>query len=274
MNAAGGPLNDQKGKGLSIAALVLAGVALLLCWVPIVNNVVFFLGLVAVILAIVALIIAIKSQGASRGMAIAALVVGALSMVGVLATQALYSSILGGVRDAISGGGDGASSTGGAPGSNPTTQPTDSDAPTPGSAKQPLALGVPANVGGEYQVAVTSVLLNANAEIAAANQFNDPPTGQFVLVKLNVTYMGQEEGTPWIDLSETFVGTDARQYDESACRATVPEQAFSVPTLEKGGSAEFQVCMDVPPGAIDGGKIFIEERMSFRDKSRTYWAIR
>lgn len=83
VNAAGGPLNDQKGKGLSIAALVLAGVALLLCWVPIVNNVVFFLGLVAVILAIVALIIAIKSQGASRGMAIAALVVGALSMVGV-----------------------------------------------------------------------------------------------------------------------------------------------------------------------------------------------
>jgi hypothetical protein len=35
-----------------------------------------------------------------------------------------------------------------------------------------------------------------------------------------------------------------------------------------------QLCKDEPTAAIEGGKIFIEQTISFNDKSRIYWAIR
>lgn len=104
--------------------------------------------------------------------------------------------------------------------------------------------------------------------------FNDPPKGQYVLVDVAVTYAGADEGTPWVDLSTTFVGTDARQYDAGSCGASLTNGAMRVPTLEQGGSATYQVCMDVPVGAVDGGKIFVEKSFSFNSKARTYWAVR
>ena len=268
---------EQRGKAITITALILAGIALILCWVPIVNNAVFFLGLIAVVLAVIALVITRQGSSLMRGMAVASLAVGALSIVGVLTTQALYASMFNGISDAVSGtnadepGNTGASELGS---SGPSAPAAPSPSAVAGSASQPLALGTAAAVGKEYQVAVTSVRLDANAEVAAANQFNDPPEGQYIIVHMSVTYVGAEEGTPWIDLSETFVGTDARQYDASACGAVVDQGAMDVPTLEHGGNASYQICMDVPAAAIEGGKIFVEQRMSFNDKSRVYWAIR
>jgi hypothetical protein len=272
-----GATEEQRGKAITITALILAGVALILCWVPIVNNAVFFLGLIAIVLAVIALVVTRQGPSMMKGMAIASLAVGALSIVGVLATQAIYSSMLDGISEAVSGtdtdepGKTSASDPGSA---GPVATPSPSPGAVAGSAGQPLALGAAAAVGKEYLVAVTAVKLDANAEVAAANQFNDPPSGQFVLVQLSVTYVGMEEGTPWIDLSETFVGTDARQYDASACGAVVDQGAMEVPTLENSGTASYQLCMDVPAAAIEGGKIFVENSMSFRDKSRIYWAIR
>lgn len=270
------PPPEQRGKAVTITALVLAGVALLLCWIPIVNNAVFFLGLIAVILAIIALVITLRGRSTMRGMAVASLIVGVLSLVGVLTTQALYSSVLDGVSDAVNGTNENGSNTGAtsasSSGANTTVAPTPSV--IAGSASQPLAVGTTAAVGDEYRVAVTSVKLDANAEVLAANQFNDAPTGQYVLVQLSVTYVGAKEGNPWIDLSETFVGTDARQYDASDCGAVLDQGVMDVPTLEKGGKASYQLCMDVPTAAIEGGKIFLQRSISFNHKSRVYWAIR
>jgi len=268
---------EQRGRAVTITALILAGVALILCWVPIVNNAVFVLGLIAVVLAVIALVITRRGSSMMKGMAVASLAVGALSIIGVLATQAIYASMLDGISDAVSGGdADGPGNTSASePGSlESTATATPGPSAVAGSVSQPLAVGAAAAVGKEYQVAVTSVKLDANAEVAAANQFNDPPGGRYILVQLSVTYVGAEEGTPWIDLSETFVGTDARQYDASACGAVVDQRAMQVPTLENGGNASYEVCMDVPPAAIEGGKIFVEDSMSFRDRSRIYWAIR
>jgi hypothetical protein len=118
------------------------------------------------------------------------------------------------------------------------------------------------------------VKLDATDEVIANNMFNDPPKGRYVLVDIAVTFAGTDEGTPWIDLSPTFVGTDARQYDASSCGASLANGSMKVPTLEPGGSANYQVCMDVPEGAIKGGKVFIQESLSFNSKARTYWALR
>ena len=238
------------------------------------NNAVFFLGFIAVVLAVIALVITVRGRSTMRGMAIASLIVGVFSLVGVLSTQALYSSMLDGVSDAATGSDENVSKAveTSSSGSGTATAPTPSA--IAGSVSHPLAVGTVATVGKEYQVTVTSVKLDANAEVLAANRFNDAPTGQYVLVGLTVTYIGTQEGTPWIDLSETFVGTDARQYDASDCDASVDQGVMDVPTLENGGSASYQLCMDVPTAAIEGGKIFVEQSMSFNDKSRVYWAIR
>jgi hypothetical protein len=272
------PLTDQRGKAITITALISAGVALILCWVPIVNNLVAFLGLIAIVLAIISLVVTFRGRSTFRGMAIAALVVGILSVVGVLATQAYYQSILNGVSEALTGGNDSSREQSSDASGDQTPQanaaPSPGSSATAGSVAQPLRIGSPSNVGAEYRVTVSAVKANANTEVLAANQFNSPPKGQYVLVHVDVTYLGPDEGTPWIDLSPTFVGTDARQYDASDCGAVVDEGVMQVPTLEKGGKASYQVCMDVPKAAIERGKVFVEEAISFDKKTRVYWASR
>ena len=244
-----------------MTALGVAVVSLLLCWIPIVNNVVFFLGVIGLVLAAIAYRRARKGKAEGRGMAFAAILISVLSLVGVLATQAFYGSVLDDVGDAIESGADGGS--------------TSSEAEKDQAAKaKTLAIGETAKVGSEYTVSVTKVNLNADDVVARTNEFNEgPKKGRFIIATLDVTFEGDEEGDPWVDLEPTFVGSDARQYDSSACEAVVPDAAVDVPTLNSGGKATYKVCFDVPRGAIDKGKLFVANSLSLNDK-RVYWAIR
>lgn len=262
---------NQRGKALAITALSVSGVALLLCWIPVVNNLVFILGLVAVVLALVASVVTMGAQSSFRGMAIAAVAVSILSVVGVLASQAYYRSV---ISDAFGISEDETRQRPTAITSeshaSPSGNSSESDA---GTAARPFPLGTTASMGPDYEVAVVGVKLDATAEVLAANRFNNPPEGQYVLVQLHVKYVGVGEGNPWLDLSPTFVGTDARQYDAHECNAVLAQGAMDVPTLETGGAAGYQVCMDVPEGAANGAKVFVERRLSFSDKTRAYWAL-
>jgi hypothetical protein len=164
----------------------------------------------------------------------------------------------------------------------PSAEPTETSAPpstggggeSTGGENGALALGETASVGKDYRVAVTDVVANANDIIAAANSFNDPPKGQYVLAEIRTKYVGRKEGDPWLDLTMKYVGTDHRQYDESSCGAVVPHESIDVPTLQHGGAATFQICFDMPPKAIAGGEIFIEDSFSFFDAGRVYWRTR
>jgi hypothetical protein len=128
-------------------------------------------------------------------------------------------------------------------------------------------------VGDEYSVTINSVTLDGTADILAMNEFNEEPSGQYILVDVTAEYTGSEEGDPWIDLSVNFVGSDARQYDSSTCMAVLEKGALDVPTLENGGAADYQLCMDVPADAVEGGKLFVEPIISFDNDSRIYWAV-
>lgn len=244
-----------------MTALGIAIAALLLCWIPIVNNAIFFLGLIGLVVAIIAYRRARQGKAEGRGMAFAALLISILSVIGVLGTQAYYGSVLDEIGDSIASGDSGSKSS-------------DADKKKEATA-QILPIGESAKVGSKYEVAVTKVNLNADDVLARGELFNEPPKkGRYIIITLDVTYTGDDEGDPWSDLEGTFVGTDARQYDASACEATVPDSGYDVPTLNSGGKAKFKACFDVPPEAIDGGKIFIDELAAFNSKSRVYWAIR
>lgn len=265
---------EPGGKALTTTAFVLGAVAIVVCWIPILNILGFLLGLSAVVMAIVVLATKRRTELSVQGMTIAALVMGGASLIGVIAFQATYTSASNERHAASSASAVSQSATPSTNSTQPATSTPEPVVAVDGSAEKPHALGAAAIVGNEYQVQVVNVKLDATQEVVANNMFNRPPKGRYILVGLAVTYAGAKEGNPWVDLSPTFVGTDARQYDASACGASLENGAMNVPTLEKGGQANYQVCMDVPTGAIEGGKIFVQKTFSTNSKSRVYWGLR
>ena len=102
----GGQSAPQQSSGLAIAALVLGIVALLLCWVPIVNNFAAILAVVGLALGIPALISGQRGRRAGLGLAVASVILSGVAFVGVLATQAFYSSVMDDVAKDISNAAD------------------------------------------------------------------------------------------------------------------------------------------------------------------------
>lgn len=288
------PAPPKGGGGLAIAALVLAVIALLLCWIPIVNNLAFVLGLLALALGGIAWFRSRGGRRAGRGPAVAAAVVSVVAMVGVIATQAFFGQVL----DEISGTVSEASDDADEPADTPkapkvaaadsaeeeeavavdavATQDTE-DAPAEDSPEADdkssdsdgLPLGTSAEIG-DYTVTVSDVQLDANEAVLAANSFNEDPQGQYVLVTLDVTYTGDEQGDPWVDLSIELAGSDNRIYDSSSCEAVAPNHAMDVPTLTAGGSGTFSECFDVPVEALDNPTVRVENWLSFGGKTITW----
>ncbi len=146
------------GKGLAMTALGVAIVSLLLCWIPIVNNAVFFLGVIGLLLAAIAYRRARKGGAEGRGMAFAAILISVLSLVGVVGTQAFYGSILDDVGEAFEDG----TTDGG-------SKPSDGEKEKSAEAEV-LPLGESAKVGSEYTVAITKVNLNADDVVERTNE--------------------------------------------------------------------------------------------------------
>jgi hypothetical protein len=258
------PAPVRKGAGLAVASMVLGIITLLLCWVPIINNVAAVIALVGIGLGIPALLRARRGTHGGKGMAIAGLVTSIVGLVLVFATQALFVAAIDEAVEEVQ-----AVSSDDAP-------TADADATTETAAEAatetaPVPLGTPATLG-DYQVRVDGVELNGNATVAAANQFNEAPTGQYVVVTVTATYQGATEGDPGFDISAVYNGTDSRQYSDSECSASLPQDAMDAPTLNPGGTATFQFCMDVPAAAVAGGSLFMEPMMSFEDE-RVFFAV-
>lgn len=86
--------NPPKRSGMAVASLVLGIVAIVLSWMPIINNFAFILAVPGIVFAIIGLVGAMKGRVAGKGMAIAGLVLGVVTVVVVLASQAMYSAAI------------------------------------------------------------------------------------------------------------------------------------------------------------------------------------
>ena len=252
---------QKKGAGLAIASMVVGIIALLLSWIPIINNLAAVMAVVGLGLGIPALIRARRGTHQGTGMAITGLVTSVLAIVLVILTQMLFVKAIDEVENSINESLADAE----VPPADPAAGEDVATAP------DVVPIGVPAQVG-DYQVTLDAIELNADATVAGANEFNEAPSGQFVITQLTVTYLGAEEGTPGWDLTAIFHGTDSRQYADSECSAVLPDDGMNAATLNAGGSDTFQFCMDVPPAAIQGGQLSIEPTMSFEDE-RVFYAI-
>jgi hypothetical protein len=247
--------------------MVLGIIALLLSWVPVINNLAAVLAVVGLGLGIPALLRARRGSAGGTGLAITGLVTSVVAIVLVIVTQVFYASVLDEVGRSLDEELGSAPADAVAP---ELAEPATEETPAPAADIVPL--GVPAEVG-DYQVTVDTVQLDGNAAVAAANDFNEAPTGQYVIAQLTVTYTGTEEGTPGWDLTAVFHGSDARQYSDADCSAVLADDAMDAPTLNPGGTDTFQFCMDVPPSAIPGGQLSVEPTMSLSNGDRVYYAV-
>jgi hypothetical protein len=142
-----------------------------------------------------------------------------------------------------------------------------------GSTREdPLAIGEAAEVG-DYTVTLTQFIPDATM-MMTADGFNDPPSnGLYGVVNLAVTYTGDTEGDPSFELTVTLSGSDAVQYVDFDCAALPPDPGlFDAPTLESGGMAGGNVCLDYPAAALPGTVFFIESTNEDFETSRRYWA--
>lgn len=111
---------------------------------------------------------------------------------------------------------------------------------------------------GSWDVKVTEINLDAGAIISRANQFNDPPKGQYVLVTYEATYTGNERmsDVEW-DLSWSFTDTDQKVSDYASVVTPADDEEWPS-EARKGGTVRYQVAFDVPSGKIKGGILSVE----------------
>ncbi len=265
------PGQSNKGWGLALAGLILGIVALFLFWIPIISWLALILALVGLGLGIAALVTAVRQRTSAKGLGIAAVVVSGVALLAAILGTALWGALFNAVEEETSNNSSTVTPRATAsPSASASASASASGTTSATAGADLLPLGTAAEVG-EYSVTVSGVQLDATDAILGFNELNQAPEGQYVLVTLDVVYNGNEEGDPWLDLRTNFVGSDSRQYDESTCLAALDLQGPSVPTLENGGAAQYEVCMDVPAEALPGRRVLVEETLGFRGPTEASW---
>ncbi|ORB16827.1 hypothetical protein BST37_05930 [Mycobacterium noviomagense] len=205
------------------------------------------IGWVLLPIALILGIVGVCLSGMSKGTSIAAVIT---SIVGIVVGVVVFLTV---VSNAFSNAfhksdlspAPSAASGAPAPGNNDETPTSSSN--KPGSRENPLPIGEPVQ-SRDWQVTLGAPH-EAWAQIAAENEFNDPPKPgmEYWIVPVTATYTGDRTGNAGSDITVKFVGSDNRTYDESC--GVIPNPLSDVGDLYKGGSAEGNVCVEVPAGA-------------------------
>lgn len=169
---------------------------------------------------------------------------------------------------------------------SPVEEPTEPDPdpdpdpePDPGDGQgtreNPYSVGDTVPVG-DWEVTITSVNHDAEDEIMAENQFNDPPAEgrQFVMVSLDATYVGDDSGLAWIDLQFSFVtgsGNTTGTSMDDYCGVT-PGSLFDHGEQFPGATVSGNECFAVPADDIDGGMLIVHE-LFWEGDDRAFVAI-
>lgn len=93
--------NTERKSGLAIAGFIIAILALLGSWVPILNNVSFFFALIALIFGVIGFVAVKKGKRVGQGLAVATIILSVISGGVVLATQSFYGKVADEVSDSV-----------------------------------------------------------------------------------------------------------------------------------------------------------------------------
>jgi hypothetical protein len=163
------------------------------------------------------------------------------------------------------------------PGVTPSpTKAARSSSGTGASMTSPIALGSTARVG-DYQIRVVAVDYDAQAEVLAANRFNDPaPPGKtMVMATLEFTYVGSEKGDVFWDLTYTIVGTDGLAFSDTDSEARCgvePNGLTEAPKLYAGAQTQANVCWIIKKSAA-GQPIMVLDVLFDWNSKPVYFAL-
>lgn len=134
-----------------------------------------------------------------------------------------------------------------------------------GTSENPIPIGQKAKIGSNWEITILEIVPDAWSIIEAENMFNEPPEEgyQYVMAKVQVSYIGEESGTPWVDLSLRYLGSDGNSYSKGV--GVVPKAFSDIGEQFPGATAEGNVGWAVSADAVSGGKIIVEKSFSFED---------
>jgi hypothetical protein len=143
-----------------------------------------------------------------------------------------------------------------------------------GTRTNPVPVGTTFQVGDNWEVTLAATNPDATAAVMAENQFNEIADGRAaVMVPITVKYIGTESGTPWLDLSFSFLGASGNSFatgSDDSC-GVIPGDLMDVNEMFPGAASSANECVAVPVSDIPGGAWIVEESFSF-DETRVFVA--
>jgi hypothetical protein len=110
----------------------------------------------------------------------------------------------------------------------------------------------------DWDVKITGINFNAAAQIHAANEFNDRPKGQFVLVTYAATYTGHARtADAFSDLTWSFTTKDS-QIHQAKSEVTPADNQEWPTEARSGGTVRGQQVWDLQKDLIKGGILTVE----------------
>lgn len=120
---------------------------------------------------------------------------------------------------------------------------------------------------GDYDVSVLRLTPDARDEIEAASGIPANNDQRYAMVRVQISYVGDETGDPFMDLSFHAVTASGREYSrhEPYGCGRIPDQQIEVGELAPGDSAEFNVCWAIDPA--DGDPVAMIAESAFSDNT-------
>lgn len=255
------PPAGSTGRGPAIAAVSVAGSALVSCWIPFLNVYAFIAGPVTLVLAVVALVSAKRKPLLARVLAVVSIGMAVLAV-------ALAWSVNSWAVKALD-------KTPGSPQSQqeaeqPRSAETrglmgDSSTVLPERALEQILAEpvVPSGVGaqlGDFEVRLSEVDRDATDRVQQRSPSAVPQEGTYVLFEFEMRYDGGLTGEPDFTLVPGFVSTDGREYSAVDCSTGLSIEDPDHPGLHGEYSGSYDICFDLPPEAL-GDKSRVVLRM-------------
>lgn len=136
-----------------------------------------------------------------------------------------------------------------------------------GTPDDPIPFGAVGRVG-EWELSVTDVVADANTLVMDAFDFNDPPAEgeQFVLVRLELTYRGEQPGATLLDLGFRVEAQGGRTYDEfdDTC-GLFPDEIDQVAETPTGETRSGTMCWSVATDDVASLRLLVDSLVTLDD---------
>ena len=263
------PLAPAKNT-FGLVSLIVGAVAFVGAFIPIINYVSGFAAIAGLVFGIIAVTRKGKPKGLAKGGIAASGVALLLSIVLAIVYTIGFVHAVNDAQNVAAGSSSsdtsGDSSNSGDSLTDPTEAPSNEGEVGTRTNPAPIGTTIATTADGEpeYEITLGAPTLNADAIIAAENQFNDAaPAGmQYAMLPITVTYQGTKTGTPWMDLDVSFVSAAGTTHSEMDSSVVGPAPLSDINELYPAGTATGNVVIAIPTADAATGTWVISQSFS------------